>query len=83
MEIIFLLIAAIALALFLYNCKNSKKPLKYSIICMVSGVILLSAVAFFGNFFGTLIVVNYVTCFIALTAGVPGVIMLILFNLFN
>ncbi len=77
MELIFLIIGAVFLGCFLYYCKNSFKPIKYSIINMICGVMLLAAVVLIGKN----VAVNYVTCFVSLVLGVPGVILLAVFGM--
>ncbi len=77
MELIFFVLGIVLLILFLFYCKNSRQPIKYSIANMLSGIATLTALAIISGD----IAVNYVTCFTALVLGVPGVIMIAVFGI--
>ena len=61
--------------------KIFKWPLKI-LLNGIFGVVLLYVVNFFGAYFGISIGINIITALIAGTLGIPGVIALIIFQVF-
>ncbi|MCL2694260.1 MAG: pro-sigmaK processing inhibitor BofA family protein [Oscillospiraceae bacterium] len=78
LNIIFLCLAAFLLFNFIKAACKHEKPVKKAVLSMLTGGGSLAAVSFVGGLFGLSIAVNIYTVFIALTLGIPGVVLLLL-----
>lgn len=83
MEDFILLVGAICVGWLLFKIIfGSLKKIIGLVINGVLGVILLTIFNYFGSLFGITIGINLLTALIAGILGVPGVILMVLFQLF-
>lgn len=83
MEDFILLVGAICVGWFLFKIIfGSLKKIIGLVINGILGVILLTIFNYFGALFGVTIGINLLTALIAGILGVPGVILMVLFQLF-
>ena len=78
LDVIFLIIGVFIFIKFLSVLLKSQNPLRKAVLSMLSGICSLVAASLVTGFFGASLAVNLYTVFIALTLGIPGVILLIL-----
>lgn len=76
-----IIFAAIGIVLLYLLIKLFKWPIKI-ILNGIIGVVLLYATNFIGAYFGFSIGINAITALIAGFLGIPGVIVLVLYNMF-
>ena len=81
-DIILLIVGVLVAILFLRLIFGSKGKIIGLVINSVFGAILLMIVNYFGAYFGITIGINLLTALIAGILGIPGVILMILFQVF-
>ena len=81
MDINLILYGLIGLVLLYLVIKLLKWPLKI-LINGVIGIVLLYLANILGSYFGFTVAINWITALIAGFLGVPGVIFLVIFQLF-
>lgn len=80
---IILLIVAVLVGVFLLKLIfGSIKKIIGLVINSIFGVILLMIVNYFGAYFGITVGINILTALLAGILGIPGVILIILFQMF-
>ncbi|MBQ5695476.1 MAG: pro-sigmaK processing inhibitor BofA family protein [Clostridium sp.] len=81
MNIEMIIYALVGLALLYLVIKLLKWPIKILINGIV-GIVLLYAANYIGTYLGFYITINTITALIAGFLGIPGVIFLVIFNVF-
>lgn len=81
MDLNLIIYGLIGIVLLYLTIKLFKWPLKI-LLNGIIGIILLYATNYLGTYFGFYIGINAVTALIAGFLGVPGVIFLVVFNMF-
>lgn len=80
---IILLVVAVFVAIFLLRLTfGSIKKIIGLVINSIFGAILLMIVNYFGSYFGITVGINILTALIAGVLGIPGVILIVLFQMF-
>ena len=78
LDVIFILLGLLILLGFIRVLIRDKRPVRKAILSMLSGAGALGFASLFAALFGTVVTVNIYTVFIALTLGIPGVVLIIL-----
>ena len=78
LDIIYITISLIILLYFIKTALKSKSPVKNAAKSMLVGAAALALTSVGAGLFGVIVAVNIYTVFIALTLGIPGVILIIL-----
>lgn len=81
-DIILLIVAVLVGILVLKLIFGSLKKIIALVINSIFGVILLMITNYFGAYFGITVGINILTALIAGILGIPGVILIILFQMF-
>ena len=81
MDILFIVMGAAALFMFIKSCVSVRKTFRTAAVFMLSGLAALIICSAVTSLFSFRIAVNEVTVFISLVLGIPGVIMLYIISL--
>lgn len=74
MDAVILIVGTAAMALFIRLCGSQKKPLKAMLLNSLLGIAALAAAAAVSGAAGCGVAVNYVTVFVSVALGIPGVL---------
>ena len=78
LNIIFIFIAILIFYYYIKTLLGAKKPLRSALVSMLTGIGTLGAASFAAGLLGAQIMINIYTVFVALTLGLPGVVLIIL-----